>query len=140
MGHYQKKLHNTLLGQAGGALIDGGFLLGGVYTGRSFSNYLGIIGARTFGVEFEREADYVGTYYAARAGYSVAGAEDVWRAISLEAPAMITLTTTHPTSPVRFLQMLKTAEEIADKQRRNLPLAPEMKMTQVAAPTREDPH
>jgi len=32
-----------------------------------------------FSVGFEREADYGGAYYAARAGYEVAGAEEFWR-------------------------------------------------------------
>ena len=44
-------------------------------------------GGRTaFNVAFEREADYVGAYYAARAGYDLAGAEEFWRALSLENP------------------------------------------------------
>lgn len=142
MGHYGKKLQNTLLGEFGGALVDGGFLLGGIYTGRAFTNYMGTVGARAFSVGFEREADYVGAYYATRAGYNVAGAEEVWTAMGLENPDSIRKGTTHPTSPVRFLQMRKVAEEIADKKRRNLPLVPEMKVIEVdAAPaTREDIH
>jgi len=132
MGHYQKRLQNSLLGEFGGAVIDGGFLLGGVYTGRTFTNYLGVVGARAFSVEFEREADYVGAYYATRAGYDIAGTEEVWRAMSLEYPNDITKATTHPTLPERFLQMRKVAEEIADKKRRNLPLVPELKVMQAA--------
>jgi hypothetical protein len=131
MGHYRKKLQNGLLGEFGGALVDGGFLLGGIYTGRAFTNYMGKVGARSFSVEFEREADYVGAYYAARAGYNVAGAEEIWAAMGMEDPASIRKATTHPASPVRFLQMRKVAEEIADKKRRNLPLAPEMKLIEV---------
>ena len=132
MGHYKKRAQNELLGEFGGALIDGGFLLGGVYTGRTFTNYLGAVGARAFSVEFEREADYVGAYYATRAGYDIAGTEEVWRAIGLENPTSIRTATTHPISPERFLQMRKVAEEIADKKRRNLPLVPELKVMQAA--------
>jgi len=140
MGHYKKKLINESAGAFSGALIDGGFLLGGIYTGRAFSDYLGKVGARTFSVDFEREADYVGAYYAARAGYDISGTEEVWRIISLEAPSMIRTATTHPTSPVRYLQMRKVIEEIADKKRRGLPLVPELKTTEVQseqAPVRE---
>ena len=133
MGHYQKKLQNSLLGEFGGALVDGGFLLGGIYTGRAFTNYMGKVGAKAFSVAFEREADYVGAYYATRAGYNVAGAEEVWAAMGMEDPASIRKATTHPTSPVRFLQMRKVAEEIADKKRRNLPLVPEIKPIEVGA-------
>ena len=123
------------------AAVKGGLLLGGVYTGRSFTNYLGAVGQRRFSVEFEREADYVGAYYAARAGYSIAGTEAMWEAVAMEAPAMLTTATTHPISAVRFLQMRKTAEEIADKQRRNLPLDPEIKTREVdTSPKREDIH
>ena len=142
MGHYQKKSQNTLVAKMGGAMIDGGFLLGGIYTGRAFTDYIGVFGARAFSVEFEREADYVGAYYAVRAGYDLNGVEEVWRAVSLERPEDIRTATTHPTSPVRFLQMRKVAEEIADKQRRKQPLVPEIKLSEIeAAPaTREDIH
>jgi hypothetical protein len=57
----------------------------------------------------------------------------VWRALSLENPQSIRLATTHPTTPVRYLQMRKVFEEIADKKRRNLPLLPELKIAQVHA-------
>jgi len=140
MGHYQKRTLNSLIGAAGGAMIDGGFLLGGVATGGAFSNYLERAGLRAFSVGFEREADYVGAYYAARAGYDIAGAEEIWRAMSFEDPTGIRKATTHPTSPVRFLQMRKVAEEIADKKRRNLPLDPELKLAVEAEPSTDAAH
>ena len=133
MGHYQKRTVNAFIGEVGGAMVDGGFLLGGIYTGGAFSNYMGVAGMRAFSVGFEREADYAGAYYASRAGYDIAGAEQVWRTIALENPADIRSATTHPTSPVRYLQMRKVAEEIADKKRRDLPLMPELKVVQVTA-------
>ena len=77
------------------------------------------------------EADYVGAYYAARTGYDIAGTEEVWRTVSLEVPSMIRTATTHPTSPVRYLQMKKVIDEIADKKRRGVTLLPELKTTQV---------
>ena len=83
-----------------------------------------------FSVEFEREADYVGAYYAARAGYDITGSENIWRAMSLESPKSIQLARTHPTSPARFVQMRQTVAEIADKERRHLPLVPTMKVMQ----------
>ncbi|MBI3702633.1 MAG: M48 family metalloprotease [Rhizobiales bacterium] len=140
MGHYGKKLQNAVLGALGGVLIDGGFALGTMNTGGTFTKYFYQVGARAFSPEFEREADYVGAYYATRAGYDLAGAEEIWAAMGMEDPNSIRKTTTHPTSPVRFLQMRKVAEEIADKKRRNQPLVPEMKRVEVdAAPaTREE--
>lgn len=127
MGHHDKKLRNRLLGQIGGAVIDGGLVLGGIYTGGAFSREFGRVGARAFSIEFEREADYVGAYYAARAGYDISGAAHVWQALSLESPDSIRLERTHPTTPARFVQMQKAIAEIADKRSRNLPLEPEMK-------------
>ena len=141
MGHHQKKTINGLIGEFGGAMIDSGFLLGGIYTGRAFSNYLERAGMMAFSVGFEREADYVGAYYAARAGYDISGAENIWRTMALEDPASIRTAKTHPTSPERFLFLQKVTAEIADKKSRNLPLVPELKVSQAPpapATTRED--
>jgi Peptidase family M48/PDZ domain len=134
MGHYGKKLQNALVGELGGAVIDGGLLLGGIYSGRTFSKHFARAGAMAFSVEFEREADYVGAYYAARAGYDISGSENIWRAMALENPNSIRLAHTHPTSPARFVQMHKTITEIADKKRRHLPLLPDVKVVEVDAP------
>jgi predicted Zn-dependent protease len=82
-------------------------------------------GARAFSVAFEREADYVGAYYAARAGYDLTGSEEIWRTFSLENPDSIRVTTDHPITPVRFVQMKKVIDEIEIKKRHNLPLVPE---------------
>ena len=99
-----------------------------VPTGGAFMKHFEKAGARAYSVEFEREADYVGAYYAARAGYDISGTENVWRAFALEDARSISLTTDHPTSPARFVFMRKTIAEIEDKERRHLPLMPELKM------------
>ena len=130
MGHYQKRNINAFIGQAGGLAIDGGFLLGGIWTGGAFSNYLHQTGMMAFSVAFEMEADYVGAYYAVRAGYDITGTEEVWRTVSLELPSAIRFATTHPTTPVRYIQMQKTIAEIADKKGRGVALLPELKVNQ----------
>jgi hypothetical protein len=130
MGHYKKKMWNALVGRIGGAAIDGGLLLGGIYTGQTFSRYFEKVGRRAFSVGFEREADYVGAYYAARAGYDISDTAKVWRAMALESPNSIRFATTHPTTPARFVQMQKAAAEIAEKKRQHLPLVPNIKVTQ----------
>lgn len=126
LGHIRKKQENALLGEIGGAVIDGGLLLGGIDTGGTFAKHFERAGARAYSVEFEREADYVGAYYAARAGYDISSAENLWRAFALEEPANIRLTTDHPTSPARFVYMRETIAEIETKKRRHLPLVPEL--------------
>jgi beta-barrel assembly-enhancing protease len=130
LGHLEKQRANQLLGWTSGAVIDVGILLGGISTGGAFTREFTRVGQRAFSVAFEREADYVGAYYAARAGYDLAGAEEFWRSYSLENPDSIRLGTTHPVTPVRFVQIQKVVAEIADKQRRNAPLIPELKVTE----------
>jgi Zn-dependent protease with chaperone function len=144
LGHLNKQRANAILGWAGGAAIDAGIMLGGISTGGAFNRAFSRAGARAFNVAFEREADYVGAYYATRAGYELAGAEEFWRALSLENPDNIRIATDHPVTPVRFVQMQKVAAEIAEKQRRGLPLIPELKSmeagTERETMPREDAH
>lgn len=125
LGHLNKRRANAVVGWLGGAAADAGIMLGGMPTHGVFSRIFAQAGARAFNVAFEREADYVGTYYAARAGYDLAGSEEIWRTLSLEDPNSIQITTDHPITPVRFVQMQKAIDEIEDKKRRNLPLVPE---------------
>ena len=77
-----------------------------------------------FAQEFEAEADYVGMYFMARAGYSIDGVENFWRRMSAESPRSIRLAYTHPTNAERFLVLTATREEILRKQNNNLPLRP----------------
>lgn len=133
LGHLDKQLANTIVGWAGGAAIDAGIMLGGISTGGAFTRQFTRAGARAYSVAFEREADYVGAYYAARAGYELTGAEEFWRALSRENPDDLRIATDHPVAPVRFVQMQKVTAEIADKQRRGVPLNPELKSVETDA-------
>ena len=126
---------SQVLGWLGGSAIDVGILAGGVSTGGAFGKEFEKAGALAYSVNFEREADYVGAYYAARAGYDTNGVEEFWRAMGLASPDSIRLEKTHPITPVRFLQIKKVAAEIADKRRRNLPLTPDLKFM----PSPEEP-
>ncbi len=90
---------------------------------------------RGYSVEFEREADYVGAYYAARAGYELAGVEEFWRKMGLAHPDSIRFARTHPTTPTRFVQMPEVVAKTADKKRRHPPLVPDLNSTR-ASPTR----
>lgn len=99
-----------------------------VWTDGLFTRELGRAGRLAFSVDFEREADYVGAYYTARAGYDLVGAEEFWRTYSLEIPDSTRAGMTHPVTPVRFVQLQKVIAEIADKRRRNMQLIPELKV------------
>lgn len=131
LGHLDKQRWNQVLGMAGGAAIDLGILAGGVSTGGAFARQFKIFGARAFSVSFEREADYVGSYYAARAGYDLKGAEEVWRKIGLDAPGNILPNNSHPVTAARFVQLQKVTAEIEEKKRRQEPLVPDLKYVTV---------
>ena len=99
MGHRGKKTANATVG----LLVD---LLGaaaGVNTRGTFSD----IGARAFSQDFEREADHVGMYYLARAGYPTEGVADFWRRMATEHPSSIRTnhSATHPPTTERFLAL-----------------------------------
>jgi len=127
LGHGDKKLWNYWLGRAGGTAIDAAILSGGLSTGGAFGRQFARLGAVAYSAGFEREADYVGTYYAARAGYDTRGTEEIWRRMSMIDPGSILNSRTHPINAVRFVQIQRTTAEIEDKKRRGLPLNPEFK-------------
>lgn len=127
MGHIKKREQNQVAGTVGGVVLDVGLAMVGVYTGGAFTRGLGNAGAAAYVTDFEREADYVGTYYVARAGYDPSTAERFWRALAQENPKQIFYAGLHPTSPERFLLMQKANEEIAEKKKRRAPLVPEAK-------------
>lgn len=126
MKHIEKHAQNQVAGAVGGALLDVAFALGRINTGAAFSRTGANVGAKAYSIDFEKEADYVGAYYVARAGYNVVGAERLWRALAQEDPKQMTYAGLHPTSPERFVQMQKTSEEILRKRQLNQSLTPEM--------------
>lgn len=85
------------------------------------------LGGNMFSPQYEAEADYVGLYYTARAGYDIHNVADVWRRMSVENPGGITLVTTHPSHSQRFVGLTADAAEIDKKRAEGLPLVPEMK-------------
>ena len=88
------------------------------------TNYILSLGGTRYARPFELEADYVGLYYLARAGYGMEGVEDVWRRLALVSPRSTARAKTHPTSSERFLRIAAAREEIADKEAEGTPLIP----------------
>ena len=83
-------------------------------------------GAAAFSQEFESEADYVGVYHAARAGFDVSNAATMWRRMGTKNPRSISLLgTTHPSTAKRYLAIEKAVQEIELKRQAGLPLVPE---------------
>jgi hypothetical protein len=118
-GHIKAKQVNQTIG---GLLIDLPAALFGVR-----SNVGQNIGGLAFSQDFETEADYVGLYYAARAGYDIQDVADIWRRVASESPKGITTGTTHPSSAQRFVALEAARDEIYAKQKAGKPLVPEMK-------------
>ena len=73
---------------------------------------------------FEAEADYVGLYYMARAGYKLDGVESFWRRLGVQHPKSIVRAKTHPVTPVRMLAIRMTAREIETKRTAGEKLVP----------------
>jgi predicted Zn-dependent protease len=118
MGHRGKKTANATVG----LLFDVLGAAAGVNTRGAFSD----VGARAFSQDFEREADHVGMYYLAQAGYPTEGAAQFWRRMATEHPASIrtNLSATHPATAERFIALERIATDIRDKQGRGEPLTP----------------
>lgn len=76
---------------------------------------------------FESEADYVGLYYAARAGYDIENVEDIWRRIGERHPRAVGRAKSHPTTPDRFLRLKAAKSEIDAKRSAERPLVPNFK-------------
>lgn len=74
---------------------------------------------------FEREADYVGIYMAARAGADPAAATRLSAVIAREGPSALFVKATHPLADDRIALALATQAEIAKKRAAGVPLFPE---------------
>ena len=75
----------------------------------------------------EYEADYLGLYFAARAGYDVTKAPDLWRRWGAERPASISgrASFAHGSSAERAVRLRHAAGEIEAKRLRAAPLVPD---------------
>lgn len=72
----------------------------------------------------EADADYVGLYIMARAGFKIEKAAGFWRRMAAAFPSMIESSSSHPLMPARFVAIRKTTREIRLREARGLPLIP----------------
>lgn len=87
--------------------------------------------------EFEEEADYVGLYIMARAGYSTNGISDFWRRMAKSNPIRSNrFDGTHPPTAKRYILLIKTHKEIEQKKQRGDDLIPEKNNKPVNRPAR----
>jgi predicted Zn-dependent protease len=143
--HMANHLEETKESVQAGAII-GALLLGGLtaatatpYSPAWYNQYqvnnaantgavLGAMAGLSYSKDQEREADYLGAYVAALAGYDVgAGAKvmDKFAVISPESAKDKSFFGTHPASPEREARLLKVMAEIKAKQEAGGPLRPD---------------
>lgn len=132
MKHIDAKKKNAIVGGIFGFVLDVAAAAAGVNTNGDFTRLASNAGASSYSVEFEQEADYVGLYFMAQAGYRIDEAPNFWRRMATSNSASITMKSSHPTAPERFLALETTVKEIKGKMASNQPLNPEMKPQQVA--------
>jgi Zn-dependent protease with chaperone function len=118
--HINKQKSNMLFGLLVDVLIAG---TTGVDTGGTFSD----IGAKAYSKDFELEADYAGLYLAHRAGYDISQAANVWRKMAIETGSATAkrYSSTHPSSPKRFIAQEHTYSEIIQKEIDGVALLPD---------------
>ncbi len=126
MGHIQKLKTNVMAGALGGLAVDALLGAAGVGTGGQFSQIGGSLGQQRFSVGFEQEADYVGMYFMANAGYNTGNVANFWRRMAAEGQSSIDHRTSHPSSPERFIAIERTHSEIQNKKARGQKLAPNL--------------
>ena len=127
MDHRGAKTANAMVGMVAGALMEGAAATQGINSQGEITQSAASLGTLAYSSEFEREADYVGLYIAARAGYNIHHAVDYWRRLSVQEPDSENGGLTHPSNPERFVAMQKIIEEIDFKRKHHLPLLPDMK-------------
>lgn len=74
--------------------------------------------------EQEAEADAVGLYFTARAGFAIKDAPNVWRRLAAQDPSRISSGGDHPSTAARFLSLEAVRDEILMRQAAGLPLIP----------------
>jgi predicted Zn-dependent protease len=125
LGHVDSTAQNILVGALIGGAIDAAAGNQYDYRNDNFTQTGAHIGRLSYSPSFEHEADYLGLYILARAGYNIKKAPDFWRAMAQHNPSGIYSRTTHPTHPERFVVMKKTIKEIENKKRLKQPLLPQ---------------
>ncbi len=130
LSHVGKSQQNAMAGAALGLGIEAiiSALGGGGMSGDIARAGAGM-GQMSFSQEFEREADYVGLYILAAAGYDLNAGPRVARRIAEQDPRAIRYASSHPSSADRAASLMATIEEIRRKEQSGAPLLPNMAKT-----------
>lgn len=127
MGHIAAQKKNVALGSFLGVLGDAAAEAAGVDTDGAIGDVGGKTAMLRYSSSFEAEADYVGLYILARAGFDIEEAPNFWRMMSQAEPNAIFISQTHPNNPARTIAMTKAVDEIRAKQEAHQALIPNVK-------------
>jgi Peptidase family M48 len=132
MGHVTSGQGNALLGSILGATIA---VLAGDddESVADMAQMGGNLGGLAYSSDFEAEADYVGTYVMARAGFDYEAMPDVMRKMARPDSLKSEWMETHPATPKRAAAAEATIDEIKRKISQGLPLMPELKASAAKA-------
>jgi len=122
LDHVQKTMGNKIVGSIFDIAIA-------ITTGINTYGIFGDLGSLIYSKEFEKEADYLGTYILAVSGYDITNAPDLWRKMAAEYPGSTkdVFLSTHPSTPERYILIENTVKEIKEKIEKGLPLKVEFK-------------
>lgn len=90
-------------------------------------NTIAGFGKGTFARKFESEADYVGLYYSARAGYPIENAKSFWRKLARVSVKSMDKPSSHPITPDRYVRIEQAVKEIKAKRASGQALEPNQK-------------
>jgi Zn-dependent protease with chaperone function len=126
LGHIDRTKTNRAIGRLLGGTVDIGAALAGVNTRWAGAKAGTRAGGAAYSQAFESEADYLGLYLTARAGFEIDGTPDFWRQMGAEGHQHIlsSYKTTHPSAPERAAMLEETVKEIRDKLATGQPLVP----------------
>lgn len=127
MKHIDAKQKNATVGGVFGLILDIAAASAGVNTNGDFMRMGSGLAGNAYSVEFEQEADYVGLYFMKKAGYPIDNAAGFWRRMAVNNSTAITVKSSHPTTPERFVAIEATVVEINAKIARGDALTPELK-------------
>lgn len=125
LGHPDSSRTNAITGSILGTIVDIAIASQGLNTQGAFAEVGGNAAVLQYSKEFEAEADYVGLYIMANAGYDIRQAPNFWRRFSVQDPKGIYTSKTHPSNPERFVALNKTVSEIEYKQKHRIQLLPD---------------
>jgi beta-barrel assembly-enhancing protease len=140
MKHLDAQTKNATVGGVFGLLLDIAAATAGVNTNGNFTRMGAGLAGSAFSVSFEQEADYVGLYFMKKANYDIEHAAEFWRRMAVSNSQAITMKTSHPTTPERFVAIEATVKEINAKISNSQPLTPELKSNTTNEPITKVEH